>query len=106
MDEAALGIAVDLAAMHQHALKIVFGDFTARERHLDADGLRGRIAAGEIEHHFLDRLAGHLFGGVDGGEDRHLRLFHVDDRRRHGHRARPDDRYRPRSDARHRRRAR
>ena len=43
------------------------------------DGLRGRLAAGEVDHHLADRLPRHLLGRMDGGADSLLRRVHVDD---------------------------
>jgi hypothetical protein len=51
----------------------------AGDRHLDPDGLGGRIAAGEVDDDVLDGLARHLLRRVDGGAQRELRLLHVND---------------------------
>ena len=51
----------------------------AGDGNFHAHGLRGGMPAGDIHGDVAQRLARHLLGGVDGGEDRGFRRFHVDD---------------------------
>ena len=61
-----------------YAMKLVSGRSLA---HLidSARSLGDRLAAGDVDQHFADRLARHLLRGMDGRADRLFRRVHVDD---------------------------
>src|SRR5262249_47439784 len=79
VDEAAVVAAVVLVAVVEGAPQVGVADLVAGDVDVDADGLRGRMAAGDVHHDLADGLAGHLLGGVHGGEDGVLGRLHVDD---------------------------
>ncbi len=64
--------------MVEHAADVAVADLVAVDGDLDGDVGRGRLAAGDIDHHLADAFVGHLLGGIDGGADRGLGLLHVD----------------------------
>ena len=71
-----LGRQMNLA---QNAADIAIGHFVAADGDLDAESVRGRVAAADADHDLLDPFAAHLLGGVDGGRQRVLGRLHVDD---------------------------
>src|SRR5262245_58943990 len=79
MDETAVVAAIDMAAVIEGATQIAVADLVTGDVDLDADGLRGRVAAGDVDDDLTDGLAGHLLGRMHGGQDGALGRLHVDD---------------------------
>ena len=67
------------AALAQHPAHVALADLLAAQRHLDADGVRGGMAARHIHDNLAHRLVRHLLGGMDSIQDRFLGGFHIDD---------------------------
>src|SRR3546814_4479133 len=74
-----LALQLGLVAVGQRPAQVGFADLVTVQRHLDADHGGGGVAAGEIHHHAVDGLAGHLLGSVDRIEHGDLRLLEVHD---------------------------
>src|SRR3546814_6307537 len=55
-----LALQLGLVAVGQRPAQVGFADLVTVQRHLDADHGGGGVAAGEIHHHAVDGLAGHL----------------------------------------------
>ena len=68
-----------LAALLEHPPQVRFRDFMSVDRDFDADRVRHRVAAREVDDDLLDGLAGHLLGGMHGVADGLLGLVHADD---------------------------
>ena len=79
VDQLLVGAALELAGLGQRPADIGVVDLVAADRHFHVGSLGRRLAAGDVDQHFADRLPRHLLGRVDGGADSLLRRIHVDD---------------------------